>query len=631
MHLRALRFLLVILVIALGCQQAVAQTNDRDHVAVAKPAELIEIIKRNVWPDTDIATRMAAQKRIEQLGKEAPDQVVPLIIRELETIKRHDKSTVQKRIALIETLRDIGPAAEAASNVLIEILQDADEPNEWVGMAARMALDRIGTADGQKALAEDSKSHAREFASKASDEELRRSAEHSAFLMRQELRRPRPHEGVLTAGLDNLTASGERAANTLPTLLRAYRDPRLSPGAKSKLARAITAMGMTEAQLADEAAQPPADIDPFKDLMADVANPDDFINSLAMSELGKLGPSERAIDALIAALDKGHSPGAAANALGAFGPAADRAAPHLIPYLTSRKIGANAIQAVGKIGVKDAGVINELRRIVRSENSAHRGMAADALSKLGVLKALPDLQLALTDKGKYTRILVANAIARFGEDAAPAVEDLGNLLGDPDDDVGRAAVNALGSIGPAAQPVATSLAGALHSENDRLRKAAERAIDRIGGPVAEATKASRIEAYRTQDLIAAQNLIAGSKFGDLGNLLNRLPAPRKLALSRSLADHGNVEVAYIANSSRMLHDGDDEAVRRVVEIILQHERGRDLLQGLSWSMAHGAGEADIRDIMAKLVKELRAQLQSAPLEIQERFKELLAPQGSNNE
>ncbi|NKB54371.1 MAG: hypothetical protein GKR97_19550 [Rhizobiaceae bacterium] len=619
--------ILAILVVVYGCQSVSAQSGDGTRVDVAAPAELIEIVKAHVWPDTDIVTRMAAQRRLQQLARETPETVVPLLVRELEMLKRRDKNTVHQRIALIETLRDIGPGAEVATNVLIEIVQDEKEPNDWLRMAARMALERIGVRDGRTALEKDSKSRAREFIGTARTEEIRRLAEQSAFFIRQELRRSQPNEGVLTAGLDHFVASGEIATDVLPTLVRAYLDPRLGASAKTNLAKAIFELGMTQAQLDAAAAKPAVDFDPFEDLLADVANPDDFINALAMLELGKLGPSQRAVAALIEALVEKRSPGSAANALGKFGNKASRAVPYLVRYLSDRRVGANAMQAIARIGTNDVIVINELRRIVRIEDAVHRGMAVSTLGKLGVLEALPDLQSALTDKRKYTQILAAQAIAQFTKQAAPAVGDLGKLLEHPDEDVRRAAIEALGLIGSAARPLSMTIVGELHSENDRLRRSAEEAIERIGGPVAESTKLALAEAFRVRDLVAAKNLIAGSKFDDLANFLDQLPSERKLALSKALQNHEVLRVAYIANVSRVLSIGEDIAVRKVIEISLQDQNGPELLQGLTWSIIHGAGGVNAKEVIAKLATELQSQLRSAPKDVQNRFKDLWMPGG----
>jgi hypothetical protein len=233
------------------------------------------------------------------------------------------------------------------------------------------------------------------------------------------------------------------------------------------------------------------------------------------------------------------------------------------------------------------------------------------------------------DKRKYTRILAAQAIAQFTKQAAPAVGDLGKLLEHPDEDVRLAAIEALGSIGAAARPLSMTIARELNSENDRLRRSAEEAIERIGGLAAESTKAALAEAFRVRDLVAAKNLIAGSKFDDLANLLDQLPSERKLSLSTALQNHEVLRVAFIANASRVLYTGEDTAVRKVIEISLQDQNGSELLRGLTWSIIHGAGEVNAKDVIAKLAGELQSQLKSAPQDVQNRFKDLGMPGGES--
>ena len=191
---------------------------------------------------------------------------------------------------MIETLRDIGPAAEEAVPLLVELLGDPEEWNDYVKMAARMALGQIGGPLAEQALRESATADAEVHAAKASHAELRRSAEHSAFLIRQELRRARPSDSGIAASLPGLKAAGPQAAVALPTLLRAFGDPRLTPGLRDTLADTIAALGVTD--LAQAAAGMPQamDIDPFEDLLNDVASGDDFIGSMAMAELGRWGP-----------------------------------------------------------------------------------------------------------------------------------------------------------------------------------------------------------------------------------------------------------------------------------------------------------------------------------------------------
>ena len=596
-----------------------AQVADRDRVAAAAPAELIEIVKRHVWPDTDLPTRLAAQERLASLGRSAPESVVPLLARALAAPRDYGKTATHQRIALIETLRDIGPAAEAAVPVLAEILEDAEEPNDWVKMAASMALGRIGGPAAEDALAESAETDAESLAASEDDAELARNARHSAFLIRQELRRPRPYDPSITAGLPNLRAAGAAAADALPTLLRAYRDPRIASSTRAELAQTIRALGVADPERAAAAAPLPGEVDLLGDLLADVASDDDFIASLAMSELGKIGPSQPALAALIAALDQGRSAGAAANALGAYGAEATPAVPHLVPYLADERIGANAIQAVGKIGAAEPGAVAELRRIARSAREPHRGMAAKTLGLLAVRAALPDLQSALTDHRKYTRILAAGAIGRFGPEAAPAVQDLGLLLGESDLDVRRAAIEALGRIGPIARPAAALIARDLDSSDRRLREAAEQALAKIGGPAAESAVEAGAEADLARDQVAAAGLMAGGNFEALSRYLRGLSEPRRLALAEVLADHEDPQAAFLGAATVAELDPSDAAIAKLVALILADEKGPDRLMAFSWALLHGGDEARAQAVLTRLGAELQSQLVTAPEEVRTRF------------
>ena len=88
-------------------------------------------------------------------------------------------------------------------------------------------------------------------------------------------------------------------------------------------------------------------------VIADVRSNTSLVSTMAMMELGAQGPAEKVIDALIEALKEKNNPGQAALVLGGFGSAAGRAVPALLPYLSDRVAGANAIQALGLIGVGD--------------------------------------------------------------------------------------------------------------------------------------------------------------------------------------------------------------------------------------------------------------------------------------
>ncbi len=178
----------------------------------ASPEELIAVLKANVYLTGNIVKRLAAQKRLERLGKQDPKAVVPLIIKELSPPRSYGKIAGHQRLALIELLRDLGAAAEASAPLLMEILNDTEEPYESVKTQAASALGRIGTAQAKAAAEAYYAGLQRDFASTATRPETTRSVEQSAFLIRQELRNRQPSDGVIAAssGAFPLMADGPR-------------------------------------------------------------------------------------------------------------------------------------------------------------------------------------------------------------------------------------------------------------------------------------------------------------------------------------------------------------------------------------------------------------------------------------
>ncbi len=222
-----------------------AQSSELD---AASPEELIEVLKANVYLTGDIVKRMAAQKRLERLGKQDPQAVVPLIIKELSPPRSYGKIAGHQRLALIELLRDLGPAAEASAPLLVEILNDPEEPYESVKTQAASALGRIGTAEAKAAAQAYYAGLQGEFAGKATRTEATRSVVQSAFLIRQELRHRQPSDGVISASVGSLSALGPRSAPALPTLLRAYSDPRLGSALHNTIGNAIRTAGVSDVE-----------------------------------------------------------------------------------------------------------------------------------------------------------------------------------------------------------------------------------------------------------------------------------------------------------------------------------------------------------------------------------------------
>ena len=229
-----------------------------------------------------------------------------------------------------------------------------------------------------------------------------------------------------------LKTGGVRIATVAPTLLRAWVDPRLAAATHDRIESALRGLGVANPALEAEQLTP---IDILDDVIADLGSPYPLVNSLAMMELGRLGPSPRAVAVFTEALRAGRSPGAAALELGQFGEVARPAVPALVSYLADEMVGPNAIMAVSRIGHRDPSAVAELRRIVMAARSRHRGLAASALGQLAATEAVSDIAAALSDDRTHTRILAVGALAKIGPAARDAVPALVALLAGEDDQV----------------------------------------------------------------------------------------------------------------------------------------------------------------------------------------------------
>ncbi len=579
-----------------------AQSSELD---AASPEQLIEVLKANVYLTGDMVKRMAAQKRLERLGKQDPQAVVPLIVKELSPPRSYGKIAAHQRLALIELLRDLGPAAEASAPLLMEILNDPEEPYESVKAQAASALGRIGTAEARAAAQAYYAGLQTEFADKASGTEATRSLVQSAFLIRQELRSRQPSDGVVSASVASLSALGPRSAPALPTLLRAYSDPRLGTALHDTIGNAIRTAGVSDVEgAAAQAAAQRGVPDILSEVIAETRHPEPFVRSLAMTELGRLGASEPAIEAMISALREGRNPGDAARALGDFGKPAARALPDIARYFDDERSGPNAIQAAGKIGVKDPAIVAGLRRVLATPGHRHRGQAASALGRLAASEALPELQQALDDGGKYDRILSAKALGRLGPAAAPAVDALAATLNQPDLDLRRAAVVALGQIGEAAAPATAVIAEQLNSGDTRLKNSARQALSKVGGPQADAALKQDASRFANADPAEIRRLAATHGMEGMSQYLFRLPERRSGPLARRLLSEQQPDSAYIG-ALFLARQGDIEpAIPILADNLARRPDAEKMLTGLAYSMMHGGDETHIQPLFQGLLRYL---------------------------
>lgn len=582
---------------------ALAQSAAESALEVAEPAALIATLKANAGLSGDPILGLKARERLAALGRQRADAVVPLIVAELAPPRAATREAQQQRIALMGVLQDMGPAAEAAAPLLAAIARDPQERNDWVRFQAQAALAAIGTPEAERASRAGAAATASSWAAAAEPAEARRAAAENAYLIRRELRSRRPSPGVIEASVINLRALGPNGADAVPTLLAAYRDPRLGAALRQDLADALAAAGVRDpagAVAADEVEAP----DRVAAVIADTRSPYDLVSSLAMGELARLGPSERSRDALIEALAAGRSPGAAAAALGDFGPEAAAALPALVPYLDDETAGANAIQAVAKIGARDAAAVSALRRILRDATGPTRGLAAQALGALGAEEALPDMIDALRDRRKYERILVATALGGFGAAAENAVDPLTDWLAEPDADLRRAAVETLGRIGPAAAPAVPPIARQLESGDPRLAASSTRALERIGGPAAEAALAAEAKRHRVADRAEYRQLRETGDPHDMARFLRELSQPRRLQLAATAAADSDPDYALLGLRLYLEAGRDAEAAAALADLVARDDRGLQILAALG-QLLREVGRPEVqgglhRDVVTRL-------------------------------
>ena len=576
--------------VVLQATPAVCQIDAGKALAGADVPALIEVLLANADLSGDIVLGIAARERLAERGQLDPEAVVPAVMTALRGASATSRQDQQRRIALMGVLADIGPAAEIAVPLLRDIATDTNERNDFVRQQAAMALANIGTPDAQAARDAGDAVTVEAWLAGADTEATRQAAEEHAFLIRQELRSSHPTDAILEASLDVLRAGGARTAAAASTLLRAWADPRISAATHDRIDSVLRALGTTQPER--EAIQL-APVDILDDVIADTRSPYPLVSSLAMMELGRLGPSSRAVAVLTEALGAGRNPGAAALELGQFGEVARPALPALVPYLSDDETGPNAIIAVGRIGDPDRLAVAELRRIVSAAGSRHRGLAASALGELEAAEAVTDLASALGDDRTYTRILAARALGDIGPGAADAVPALAALLEDDDDQVRASAASALGRIGAGAAPTVPALAVLLDTGDAPSRQAATTALQAIGTVEARQALASDGARYANADIAQFRSLRLSAPHR-IDNLLRTLPEARRRQLAAIVAEDDEFEIAMIGAYTLAETGGD--ASSHLARLIAQYDEGVIVFAGLARS---GQGSL-ARSVIARL-------------------------------
>ena len=552
-------------------------------------SSLLQTLKENVGLSGNVVLSLETQKKISELGKREPRAVIPVIIGELKVPRSSNRKAVDYRMALISVLEEIGPAAEAAVPVLTEIVQDEKERNDFILLKARMALTAIGTPPARKSAKASEQKNVEQWLQKSSPEAVAEAVAQHAYLIRRELRSPRMSEEMIEASVTALLPMGQQAAEATTTLLRAWQDPRIGENLRSLITRALTAIGVKDIQAASRRKRQQGEVEggQVDEIVADVRSNTSLVSTMAMQELGAQGPSEMVIDVLIQSLKEKKNPGQAALILGGFGSAAGKAVPALLPYLSDHTAGANAIQALGLIGVGDDEVVAGLRRVVADEKSPYRGLAASSLGALKSPSAIPELRLALSAQEKYTRILAAKALATFGSEATPAVPELIGLLKDPDPDIRVSAVETLGRIGPTAGAAVPQIEGQLQFPDRRLKESAVTALERIGGMEAQAALERDARRYAAVDLIEVKRAKQAGKYEELQRFAAALPRARRIQLARVMLKDPDAAVSYIGADVLIREGLEEETVPTLAALILKATSGSTSLLNHEWLTLDG--------------------------------------------
>lgn len=397
---------------------------------------------------------------------------------------------VNVRIHAAHALRDIGPAADEARPALFKALTD---PEDKIRVSAAEAIVRIGPGLG--------------------DEEPLIAA-------------LKDKDGVVRGYA--AVALGKRGNNALeaaPSLVKLLSDT-------SEDARAGAAEALGQIRPRDSKPQMTALRAVLKDQSPKVRERAVF----SVGQIGSKGESKSLAGELvpdISPLLKDKETGvrrSAAQALGALGKGASKAAPLLAPLLDDREQPTRmaAVMALGRMG--DAGVtvlakavesphedvrkgamavlvnsgadassaVPAVAKMLKDPEDKVRQEAADFLGNVGLpaQSAVPDLAAALSDTNDVVRSHAAIALGKIG---APAVGALTKALKDANADIRTAAAEGLGKIGSGAKSAVPELTSTLKDKNDETRKSAASALASIG-PDAKSAAPALAEAAKEKNM-----------------------------------------------------------------------------------------------------------------------------------
>ena len=329
-----------------------------------------------------------------------------------------------------------------------------------------------------------------------------------------------PDPAIARAAIRSLGRAGPDAACAVPALLRAMG--RHDGALNNDISTAIAKIGAPPKEAVPELVRlmhddrglvrhlaagalrkiGPVDLQIVLGFLTRLQSPDPQQRERAVEALGLLrAPHEIAIPALIRALDDADASVRLAAALAAGrihppwqaepGPGLQKLLPALVaatkdPNPNVRRRAATTLSELGRAARAAVPALVEL--LENEELVWLQGYVADALGRFGpdAAAAVPALSKALGSADAGLRGHAVCALGRIQREKA--VPMLVEMLGDPHADVRRSAVNSLGRQGPAAVAALEALVPLTDDPNQELRKEATELLERLRGiPAREAS------------------------------------------------------------------------------------------------------------------------------------------------
>jgi HEAT repeat protein len=343
------------------------------------------------------------------------------------------------------------------------------------------------------------------------------------------------------------------------------------------------------------------DLRAVEPLIAVLSNKDALIYIPTAKALGALGDA-RAVDALYAKLS-GDSGGFFAEALEKLGEQGFLALLKALEH-ENHRVRRVAAESLGRLG--NVRAVDSLAVALRDEDKQVYYSAAVALAKLGEA-GLNALVLALRDENSRVQITALETLGRFGH--AQSVEPMAGMLKAENPEVRTAAANALGKLGykAAVEPLVISL----HDKDRGVRFAAATALGDLGDIQALEPLLSLLRDVERDSHIAAAEAIG--KLGDVGfaALINALQDTKAEVRHAAATALGKLYKSNAVEPLIALLQDDDMDVRTAAVEALGKIGDKQAVEPLIVMLQDK--EADIRQVVASVLGKFKDSRTFEPL------------------